>query len=370
MNIIILIATGHLALQSVFAFQQHCINLPVRTIQSSLRLSTDDDVQKLLEKARKLREEAATMSGKTLQEVEDEAKQQKLAQERIVEKARKEREQSSSGSRSNMQMVPVPDDAKAQNEQAAAAVERAFKDGITRQTVRFALIGEDEAMSGELNEFPGGAKQMYRECGRPLTEALLRELRIRPKANDSSGDNEQITSASTPSAVTAEDIWDFDGSAIISTKDVKALVFPNTDVKYLKDIETIDKEVGPDGLFLVVNPFWRNVESWGFNILAPNGKKRAQEVIFDKGYQVTYAVLRFSVRGEDCVAVKSYPYDWQMYAYREDPSWFNQQVPIWLGKSEDEPTSSQFTELLNNRPEFKMSKNMRQMQRMMGNDDQ
>ncbi|KAL7492670.1 hypothetical protein ACHAWT_001722 [Skeletonema menzelii] len=371
MNLIILIAYGHLALQSVFAFQQHRINnLPVRTSrQSSLRLSTDDDVQKLLEKARKLREEAATMSGKTLQEVEDEAKQQKLAQERIVEKARKEREQSS-GSRSSMQILPVPDDAKAQNEQAAAAVERAFKDGITRQTVRFALIGEDEAMSGELNEFPGGAKQMYRECGRPLTEALLRELRITPKTNGSSDDNEQITSASTPPTVTAEDIWDFDGSAIISTNDVQALVFPNTDMKYLKDIEAIDKKVGPDGLFLVVNPFWRNVESWGFNILAPNGKKRAQEVIFDKGYQVTYAVLRFSVRGEDCVAVKSYPYDWQMYAYREDPSWFNQQVPIWLGKSKEEPTSSQFTELLNSRPEFKMSKNMRQMQRMMGNDDQ
>lgn len=369
MNVIILTASGLLALQSpVLAFQHHHINLPVRTsIQSSLRLSTDDDVQKLLEKARKLREEAATMSGKTLQEVEDEAKQQKLAQERIVEKARKEREQSSSAGRSSMQITPVPDDAKAQNEQAAAAVERAFKDGITRQTVRFALIGQEEAMSGELNEFPGGAKQMYRECGRPLTESLLRELRI--KKNGSNDDNEQITSSATPPTVKAEDIWDFDGSAIISTNDVKALVFPNTDVKYLKDIEEIDKEVG-HGLMLLVNPFWRNVESWGFNILAPNGKKRAQEVIFDKGYQVTYAVLRFSVRGEDCVAVKSYPNDWQLYAYREDPSWFNQQVPVWLGKSEEEPTSSQFTELLNSRPEFKMSKNMRQMQRMMGNDDQ
>mmetsp|Transcript_3901 Transcript_3901/g.6007 ORF Transcript_3901/g.6007 Transcript_3901/m.6007 type:complete len:376 (+) Transcript_3901:103-1230(+) len=371
-NVIILTASVLVALQSwVLAFQHHRITLPVRTsIQSSLRLATDDDVQRLLEKARKLREEAATMSGKTLQEVEDEAKEQKLAQKRIVENARKEREQSSSASRSSMQITPVPDDAKAQNEQAAAAVERAFKDGITRQTVRFALIGQEEAMSGELNEFPGGAKQIYRECGRPLTESLLRELRITPKKNGSIDENEQITSSATPVTVTAEDIWDFDGSAIISTNYVKALVFPNTDVKYLKDIEAIDKEVGPDGLFLLVNPFWRNVESWGFNILAPNGKKRAQEVIFDKGYQVTYAVLRFSVRGEDCVAVKSYPYDWQMYAYREDPSWFNQQVPLWLGKSEEEPTSSQFTELLNSRPEFKMSKNMRQMQRMMGNDDQ
>jgi len=371
MNIIILIASGLLAPHSIDAFQQHRINLPVRTsIQSSLRLSTEDDVQRLLEKARQLREEAATMSGKTLQEVEDEAKQQKLAQERIVEKARKEREQSSTGSRSSMQILPVPDDAKAQNEQAAAAVERAFKDGITRQTVKFALIGQEEAMSGELNEFPGGAKQIYRECGRPLTESLLRELRITPKSSGSSDENEQITSSATPPAVTAEDIWDFDGSAIISTDAVKALVFPNTDVKYLKDIEALDKEVGPDGLFLLVNPFWRNVESWGFNILAPNGKKRAQEVIFDNGYDVTYAVLRFSVRGEDCVAVKSYPYDWQMYAYREDPSWFNQQVPVWLGKSEGEPTSAQITEILNSKPEFKMSKNMRQMQRMMGNDDQ
>ena len=371
MNIIILIASGLLAPHSIDAFQQHRINLPVRTsIQSSLRLSTEDDVQRLLEKARQLREEAATMSGKTLQEVEDEAKQQKLAQERIVEKARKEREQSSTGSRSSMQILPVPDDAKAQNEQAAAAVERAFKDGITRQTVKFALIGQEEAMSGELNEFPGGAKQIYRECGRPLTESLLRELRITPKSSGSSDENEQITSSATPPTVTAEDIWDFDGSAIISTDAVKALVFPNTDVKYLKDIEALDKEVGPDGLFLLVNPFWRNVESWGFNILAPNGKKRAQEVIFDNGYDVTYAVLRFSVRGEDCVAVKSYPYDWQMYAYREDPSWFNQQVPVWLGKSEEEPTSAQITEILNSKPEFKMSKNMRQMQRMMGNDDQ
>ena len=370
MNALILIASGLLSVPSASAFQQQSFNSPLQNnIKSSLRLSADDDVQKLLEKARKLREEAATMSGKTLQEVEDEVKQQKLAQERIVEKARKEREQSSSSGRSNMQILPVPDDANAQNQQAAAAVERAFKDGITRQTIRFALIGEDEPMSGELNEFPGGAKQMYRECGRPLTESLLRELRIRPTSHVSGDEIEQTTSQSTPPTVKAEDVWDFDGSAIISTDNVKALVFPNTDVKYLKDVETLDNEVGPDGLLLLVNPFWRNVESWGFNILAPNGKKRAQEVIFDKGYQVTYSVLRFSVRGEDCVAVKSYPYDWQMYAYREDPSWFNQERAIYLGKSEDEPTSSQITELLNDRPEFKMSKNMRQMQRMMGNDD-
>lgn len=250
-------------------------------------------------------------------------------------------------------------------QQAASAIERAFKDGITRQTVRFALITEEEVMSGELNEWPGGAKQMFREAGCPLTEELLREVQVGPRSE-----------SNVPPTVTTNDVWDFDGSAISKATseneeaDVTALIFPNTDTKYLKDIENISKEVGTDKLFLLINPFWRNVESFGFNILQPNGKKRAQEVIFDNGYDVTYAVLRFSARGEDCVAVKAYPYNWQMYAYREDPSWFNKQIPIWLGSSEDEPKSAQFSELLNARPEFKMSKNMRQMQRMMGNDDQ
>jgi len=342
------------------------------TVQSS---AANDEVQSLLEKARKLREEAAAMSGKTVEEVEEESRNQKRMVDEAVEKARKEREEKNGGNfggRSNAQILPVPDDARAQIQQAASAVERAFKDGIVRQTIRFALLGQEEAMSGEVNEWPGGAKQMYREAGRPLTEALLNEIRAYSLKEDSS-----IEDCRSPPIVTAEDIWDFDGSALITAKaasgshgDVKALVFPNTDTKYLNDIESVDKEVGTDRLFLLVNPFWRNIESWGFNILAPNGKKRAQEVVFDNGYEVTYAVLRFSARGEDCVALKSYPYDWQLYAYREDPKWFNQETPLWLGSSKEEPTSSQFSELLNSRPEFKMSKNMRQMQRMMGNDDQ
>lgn len=350
---------------------------------SALNLSNDnDEVRKLLAKAKQLREEAAVMSGKTVVQMEAEvALEKESARERaaVVEKARREREeQNATVRRSDAQILPVPDDGPSQIQQAASAVERAFADGIVRQTVRFALLEEGEEMTGELNDFPGGMEQMYRESGRPLAEALLREVRAYSK-NSSKGESETASggNSNAPPEVTAEDIWDFDGSAVITARsadgshgDVKGVVFPNTDVKYLKDIEKIDEEVGSDRLLLLVNPFWKNVESWGFNILAPNGKKRAQEVIFDNGYEITYAVSRFSVRGEDCVAVKAYPYEWQMYAYREDPSWFNQERPVYLGSSKEEPKSSQISEILNSRPEFKMSKNMRQMQRMMGNDDQ
>ena len=363
---------------------QHVVISQPSTSSSALCLSTDDEVQQLLAKAKALREEAAAMSGQTVEEMEQEVQREKeMAQERqaVMEKARKEREEQSGKSRSNQQILPVPDDAGSMVQQAASAVERAYADGITRQTVRFALLGEEELMTGEVNEWPGGAKQMYREAGRPLTEALLREVRAYAKKNSSNMDEDEEQASQLnnrmPPEVTAKDIWDFDGSALVTAQaaagshgDVQALVFPNTDTKYLKDIEGFDKDVGPDRLLLLINPFWRDVESWGFNILAPNGKKRAQEVIFDNGFDVTYAVLRFSARGEDCVALKSYPYDWQMYAYREDPSWYNQERPIWLGSSKEEPTSSQFSELLNSRPEFKMSKNMRNMQRIMGNDDQ
>ena len=344
-------------------------NYRYRQLRTALRSSTNDDVKSLLEKARQLREEAAAMSGKTVQEMQQEAldkKRMSQEQQAVIDKAREERD---AKSRTSLQTLPVPENSEAQILQAAAAVERAFKDGITRQTVRFALLAGDEEMSGEQNEWPGGAQQMYRESGRPLTEGLLKEVRAYTA--------KQNSAEKLPPVIETKDIWDFDGSALCTAThaeeangDVKALIFPNTDSKYLNDIEAISRDVGPANLFLLINPFWKNVESWSFNILQPNGKRRAQEVVFDKGFDVTYAVLRFSARGEDCVALYSYPYEWQMYAYREDPSWFNKERPIWLGSSKTEPTSSQITELLNNRPEFKMSKNMRQLQRQLGNEDQ
>ena len=165
------------------------------------------------------------------------------------------------------------------------------------------------------------------------------------------------------------------GTALISAEaaagpsgDVQAMVFPNTDVKYLKDIRNVSENLGKERLFLLVNPFWRNVESWGFNILAPNAKKLAQETVFDcegGGFQETYVLSRFSARGEDCVALKAYPYDWQLFAYLEEENYGGMvQTAIRLGSSKSTPTSAMFTELLNEREEFKLNKTMRQMNRM------
>lgn len=327
----------------------------------------DDKTKKMLEKAAQLRAEIAKLENKSVEEVTQEARDKKDAKEE-----RRQLKQAASSLPAQAhpsddgRFIAVPETVEEQIRQAARAVERAYADGMTRQTVRLALIKDGQPVSADVEAWPGGAKQMYNMAGKPLTEDLLKEVRAVPPSQRS----DKSVDSFLPPTVTAQDIWDFDGSALITAEaaggpgaDVQALVFPNTDVKYLKDMNTIDQAM-EDRLFLLVNPFWRDVESWGFNILAPNGKKMAQQTIFDKGYDETYVLQRFSARGERCVALKMYPYDWQLYAYRENDDYRLTGIPevsIRLGSSKEEPRSAMFTELLNEREEFKYSRNMRQM---------
>lgn len=337
----------------------------------------DEETRKLLEKAAQLRAEIAALENKSVEEVTREARQKKedaeerrsLCRERDAA-SKEERSTSKPHPSDDGRFLQVPGTTEDQILQAARAVEKAFVAGRTRQTVRLALVKEGKPVSGDVEAWPGGAKQMYNAAARPLTESLLKEVRAVPPSSVAENENGNSPNDFLPPTVTAQDVWDFDGSGIVTAKaaggpaaDVQALVFPNTDVKYLRDIATIDEATG-DRLFLLVNPFWRNVESWGFNILAPNAKKKAQETVFDKGYEETYVLQRFSARGENCVALKVYPYDWQLYAYLERNDYYlGRQVDeaIRLGSSKDEPNAALFTELLNERPEFKYSRNMRQL---------
>jgi len=337
--------------------------------------SASDQAKKLREQAAKIRQELAALEGKSVEEVEKEARdkkdQQVQAQKQQAEEREEREKEKASNPRDYGRLLYVPENSDDQIRQAAAAIERAFKDGKTRQTVRLTLVKDGEQIASEaVEEWPGGAKQMYRESGNPLSEELLKQIRL---------PSENPLCYNLPPKTIAKDIYDFDGSAIISTQSeiedspvVKAMVFPNTDVKYLDDIAKMQREVqasSAGGLSLLINPFWRNVESWGFNILAPGGKKKAQEVVFDQGYgEETYVLSRFSARGERVVALKVYPYDWQLFAYLEQPEYSLGGIPVEtavrLGSSKEEPTSSMFTELLNELPEFKLSRNMRNINKL------
>jgi len=342
-------------------------------LSSALNSNTsgNDETDKLLEKAAQLRAEIAQLENKTIEQVEQEAKEKKnrQAQQSSAQSKNKENDTSyTNKNNNNGRLVYVPETIEDQVRQAAGAIERAYKDGQKRQTVRLALIKENSVVSANPEEWPGGAKEMYREAGRPLSEDLLREVRVfSANDNKTASRNNDFSRLMAPN-VTSQDIWDFDGSGLVTAQaaagnkcgDVQALVFPNTDNKYLKDIQNIDEAMG-DRLFLLINPFWTNVDSWGFNILAPRAKQMAQSIIFDNGYEETYVLRRFSARGEQCVGLKVYPYDWQLFAYRENDYNDGYETALRLGSSKEEPTSAMFTDLLNEREEFKYSRNMRQM---------
>lgn len=330
----------------------------------------DTAAQSLLDRAAQLREEIAALEDKTVEQVQAEAKAQKdeerQRQAEQAQRSAKVKEESKERLKTDGSFLEIPNRIDDMIRQASRAVERAFQEGQTRQTVRFNLVAEDQSPMEE-NQWPGGAQQMYREAGGPLTAALLREIRAPTKDLDVVVGGQQQQRSLAPTLL-AQDILDFDGSALHTAQakegahaDVQALVMANTDKKYLQDIQEISTAMGPR-LFLLVNPFWRNVDSWGFNILAPKAKERAQEVIFDQGYEETYVLMVFQVRGETCAAIKAYPYDWQIFAFLENAEYPSLgDSAIRLGSSKTEPTSSQVTEWLNARPEFQQTKTMRQL---------
>ena len=334
----------------------------------------------MLERVRKMREEIASLEGKSTEEVEREAERRADERKSNTLRVQANREQLVKDRNSpeyleerrvaDGKYLMVPENAVDQVRQAAEAIERAFRDGKTRQIVRFELIPEGEVLNQD-RQWPGGVEEMVREAGKPLTQNLLSEVRAPVNMTAASTTEMNAVRLKKPNVIT-QDIWDFDGSALITavagtgpSDDVQALVFPNTDNKYTRDIRDIDAAM-KDRLFLLINPFWRNVESWGFNIMAPKAKQMAQEAIFDRGFEDTYVLNKFSVRGEECVALKVYPYDWQLYVYLENE--YNTESLIYLGTTgEVEPTSADFGRMLGEREEFKMTKNMRIMQRNLNN---
>lgn len=201
--------------------QHHNLNTKSKLYSSST--SQEDEAKKLLEKAAQIRKQLAELEGKTLSQVEQEAQEEKdLRSKRQLELQSKKNDENTNTSTNskerrssrrslNNPLVYVPETIDDQIRQSALAIERAFEDGITRQTVRLALVKQNEMITPEEEEWPGGAMQMYREAGRPLTEALLGEIRAVAK-NLQTEEEKNSGKENYPPTVKAQDIWDFDVS--------------------------------------------------------------------------------------------------------------------------------------------------------------
>lgn len=263
----------------------------------------------------------------------------------------------------------VPDTGEDMVRQCQAAVERAFEAGIVRQSVRLALVPLEEAVGGrEPQIWTGGPEAKLERAGRPLTERLLGRLRAnRGKAAAGSDPGFPVLAN-----VTTRALLDFDGSAVVHATprdgdergEVAAGVFFNSlDAVYLDELEALDRRAGGDRLVMLVNPGWKDLKSWGFNLLQPRAQQRAAAAIFDRplesSYPVTYHVLRFpKVRERFAVCIKAYPWDWQLFAFHRPEDWLLAgPAPVRLGSlpAAEEPKESYLASLIDQNPDFDLT---------------
>lgn len=153
----------------------------------------------------------------------------------------------------------------------------------------------------------GGPQETIRYLS-PLVQNILKSIKMTDK-----------NMGGLPVKVLEQILLDFDGSTLQTSEhptgplyDIQAILQPNTDGYYLKTIQQIEDQFSnTEGkakrLFLLVNPAWRDQQSFGIF----DGKK-AQELILDR-YPTTYAVDQFIVRGRRVSLLKRWSEDWAMF---------------------------------------------------------
>ncbi|CAB9522617.1 Domain of unknown function (DUF1995) [Seminavis robusta] len=256
---------------------------------------------------------------------------------------------------SSVPPVFLPTSQSAMIKQAASAIQTALLDDkIHLQTIRLPL---SEAMYSESEEgfvadraigWQGGPQETYRYLS-PLVRQLLQSV-------DTLGGG---SNAAVLPRIQEQVMLDFDGSALMTSEspagplgDAQALIQPNTDAYYYpKTIPTIESQmvVQSNGttvsrLFLLVNPAWRDVSSFGF--LAP--KEKVQRDLLDT-YPTTYAVDQFVVRGQKCSLLKVWPHDWCVFVsnlpYDNDNNG-DKSLATFLGSFEERPPYNVMDELI------------------------
>lgn len=129
---------------------------------------------------------------------------------------------------------------------AATAVRAAFKDGKTRQKLRF-LLPRDGKLNPTDEDWPGGIMELFAACS-PLTRSFLRKL-----SSSEGGVGAKCTEQRLDeSGVDGVSLWS--AQAENPANDLSAFCQPSGE--QLDEIKMVCKSAGPR-LVLMINPQWR-----------------------------------------------------------------------------------------------------------------
>lgn len=222
----------------------------------------------------------------------------------------------------------VPQSPDEMIQRAAAAVVRASKAGITRQTVKIVVPDDTRTykvfgaveISGtsapeDLDPWPGGLKQQF-----PIALDLGRELLQGVTGASSAGVSDQVLDAEDACGLILAQ-----GST--PADDAACMLFPGCD--QIDQLDKVDEMAGGRLLFLL-NPQFKRLEDFG---LWQRGK--AKSVFFDRGYEVAYAFEEFACRGEDVKLVGEYGLGWRAFVLLDDTT--TEGIPLHDGSLPERP---------------------------------
>lgn len=175
-------------------------------------------------------------------------------------------------------------------EQAAAAVQRAWEDGIRRQNLELLLPQENAAVDGG---WPGGIKQQFR-VALPMIESLLRILKNAPGLEG---------------RITAEFLDETDCVGAWQSEKLSAVVFPTAET--IPSLQRIDNALSGERLSLIINPQWQLngqvISDFGF------GTQRRRAETFINSLEYVYYLQRIRIMGDEVRVLRCYPGKWQVY---------------------------------------------------------
>eukprot|EP00878_Enallax_costatus_P004249 GHUV01004479.1.p1 GENE.GHUV01004479.1~~GHUV01004479.1.p1 ORF type:complete len:280 (+),score=96.82 GHUV01004479.1:219-1058(+) len=191
--------------------------------------------------------------------------------------------------------IRIPSTPDLQVNQAVAATEAAWKDGVRLQRIELMLplIG-----ATDLDDWPGGIRQQFKAAA-PLVESVLKQLKAKAGLQGPLG----------------VEIWDQGDAVGAWTGDkLAAVLFPTADtIKKLQQL--VDKQ---QELLLIVNPQWELqgnlVSDFGF------GSRKEASLKLVESFVPTYWFKQIRVSGDDLRVLRAHPNKWQVHVVTRDGS--------------------------------------------------
>lgn len=228
-------------------------------------------------------------------------------------------------------VLSVPAGPAEQVNQAAAALESAWKAGVKRQRIELLLplIG-----ATDLDDWPGGIRQQFKAI-QPLVENILRSVK-------------QVDGLQGP--LTPE-LWD-DGDAVACYRSEKlaAIIFPTASV--VDRIRKMLEGPNPPELVILINPQWEGkgnlISDFGI------GPWRAAKEQFVATFNTSFWLRQQRIYGDQIRVLYAHPNQWQVHL--QTPTGVN----ACIAARDALPTYQEIEDLLRARPDASINKSVSQ----------